>query len=58
MRQETASPMCGMQLRNTRAQAENMKLRSALDDGLKDHIARTELMPSEGRQAAWRYPAA
>jgi predicted XRE-type DNA-binding protein len=34
-------------IENTPAQAENMKLRSALIMALKDHIARTELSQSE-----------
>ena len=45
-------------IEDTPAQAENMKLRSALIMALKDHIARAELSQVGGRQAAWCYPTA
>jgi hypothetical protein len=44
-------------IEDTPAQAENMKLRSALMMALKDRIAR-KAKPIGGRQAAWRDPAA
>jgi predicted XRE-type DNA-binding protein len=45
-------------IEDTPAQAENLKLRSALIMALKDHITRTGAEPIGGRQAAWCYAVA
>ena len=45
-------------IEDTPAQAENMKLRSALILALKDHIAPDRAKPVGNCQAAWCYPTA